>query len=71
MPHAVGDQRSRAIKGGGTEFPMFIANLFLQRAKRMRQSTAVLLGKIRKAFYSVLAEYDTGKMLPDDVKFAL
>ena len=41
--------QSGAVKGGGTEFPMFIARLFLQHAAIRRISAAIVFGDMQKA----------------------
>ena len=59
---AKGNQ-SGAIKGGGTEFPLFIAKLFLQHAVAHKVSAAILFGDMQKAYYSVLLELVFGPLL--------
>ena len=51
------------MKGGGTEFPMFIARLFLHHTALTRVSGALLFGDLRKAYYSVLVELVTGPLV--------
>ena len=41
---------------------MFIARLFLAHAARLKKSAALLLGDLRKAYYSVLLELVTGPL---------
>ena len=43
LKETVQGQQSGAVKGGGTEFPMFIARLFLRHVALRRVSVAVLL----------------------------
>ena len=73
VPHLkniVQGNQSGAIKGGGTEFPMFIARLFRQLAAKHKKSTALLFGDLRKAYYSVLLELVRGPMFTHEERQA-
>ena len=59
----VGGNQSGAIKGGGAEFPIFTARLFLQFAVDRKRSAGLLLGDMQKAYYSVLLEVVLGPLL--------
>ena len=62
IKNIVQGNQSGAIKGGGTEFPMFIARLFLQLAAKQKKSAVLLFGDLRKAYYCVLLELVTGPL---------
>ena len=65
-------QQSGAVKGGVTEFPMFIARLFLRHAALRKVSAAVLFGDLQRAYYSVLVELVTGPLLtPEERRVVL
>ena len=68
MQEAVKGQQSGAIKGGGAEFPMFIARLCLRRAALRRVSVALLFGDLRKAYYSVYLDLVLGALLTEGDK---
>ena len=63
LKQLVACNQSGAIKGGGTEFPMFIARLFLQHAAIMKVSAGLLFGCMQKECYSVLLELALGPLL--------
>ena len=65
-------QRSGAVKGGATEFPMFIARRFLRHAALRKVSAAVLFGDLQRAYYNVLVELVTGPLLtPEERRVVL
>ena len=65
-------QQSGVVKGGGTEFPMFTARLFLRHAALREVSAAVLFGDLQMAYYSVLVELVTGPLLtPEERRVVL
>ena len=59
------------LKVEGTEFPMFIARLFLHHAALTRVSSALLFGDLRKAYYSVLVELVTGPPLTPEERLVV
>ena len=65
LESTVKGNQSGAIKKGGTEFPMFIARLFLQRAAKLNKSAALIFGDLLKAYSSVLVELVLGPVLTE------
>ena len=51
LKQLVGGNQSGAVRGGGTEFPMFIARLFLLHAADRKRSAGLLFGDMQKAYY--------------------
>ena len=56
LKNIVQGSQSGAISGGSTEFPMFIARVFLQLSAKHKKSAALLFGDLRKVYYSVLLD---------------
>ena len=71
LQSTVQGHQSGAIKGGGTELPMFIARLCLRHAALRRVSTALLFGDLQRAYYRVLVELVTGPLLTLEERTAI
>ena len=63
LQRLVKDNQSGAIRGGGTDVPMFLASLFLMKASTHRCTGALLFVDIRKALHSVVLELVLGPLL--------